>query len=94
MESQACVSDLQRARAQFTKKPHKRMNRERPEPLAVPQAINEVWSMDFMHDSLTRGGSFRPWNVIDDFNRDALGIEIDFSLSSERVIQALQQIIE
>ncbi len=75
-------------------KPRKRMNREKPEPLTVPQAINEVWSMDFMHDQLTCGRSFRLLNVIDDFNREALGIEIDFSLPSERVIRALEQIIE
>jgi putative transposase len=59
----------------------------------VPQAINEVWSMDFMHDQLEDGRSFRLFNVIDDFNREALGIEIDFSLPSERVIRALKQII-
>jgi putative transposase len=75
-------------------KPRKRMNREKPEPLTVPQAINEVWSMDFMHDQLTCGRSFRLLNVIDDFNREALGIEIDFSLPSERVIRALKQIME
>ncbi len=70
------------------------MSREKPEPLAVPQAINEVWSMDFMHDQLSCVRSFRLLNVIDDFNREALGIEINFSLPSERVIRALQQIIE
>ena len=75
-------------------KPRKRMNREKPEPLTVPQAINEVWSMDFMHDQLTCGRSFRLLNAIDDFNREALSIEIDFSLPSERVIRALEQIIE
>ena len=75
-------------------KPRKRMNREKPEPLAVPQAINEVWSMDFMHDQLSDGRSFRLLNVIDDFNREALGIEIDFSLPSERVIRTLKQITE
>jgi transposase InsO family protein len=32
-------------------------------------------------------------NVIDDFNREALGIEVDFSLPAERVIRALDQII-
>ena len=75
-------------------KPRKRLNREKPEPLAVPEAINEVWSMDFMHDQLSDGRSFRLFNVIDDYNREALGIEIDFSLPSERVIRALKQIIE
>jgi putative transposase len=75
-------------------KPRKRLNREKPEPLAVPEAINEVWSMDFMHDQLSDGRSFRLFNVIDDYNREALGIEVDFSLPSERVIRALKQIIE
>ncbi len=75
-------------------KPRKRLNREKPEPLAVPDTINEVWSMDFMHDQLSDGRSFRLFNVIDDCNREALGIEIDFSLPSERVIRVLKQIIE
>lgn len=75
-------------------KPRKRLNREKPEPLAVPNSINQVWSMDFMHDQLSDGRSFRILNVIDDYNREALGIEIDFSLPSERVIRALKQIIE
>lgn len=74
-------------------KPRKRLVREKPEPLAVPQQRNQVWSMDFMHDQLEDGRSFRLFNVIDDFNREALGIEVDFSLPSERVIRALRQII-
>jgi putative transposase len=74
-------------------KPRKRLVREKPERLSVPQGMNEVWSMDFMHDQLEDGRSFRLFNVIDDFNREALGIEIDFSLPSERVVRALKQII-
>ena len=75
-------------------KPRKRLVREKPEPLTVPTAINQVWSMDFMHDQLGDGRCIRLLNVIDDFNREALGIEIDFSLPAERVIRALEQIIE
>ena len=75
-------------------KPKKRMNRAKPEPLTVPESINAVWSMDFMHDQLTDGRTFRLFNVIDDFNREALGIEVDFSFPSERVIRSLDQIIE
>ncbi|HMV59334.1 MAG TPA: IS3 family transposase [Nitrospira sp.] len=75
-------------------KPRKRIVREKPEPLAVPEAINQCWSMDFMHDQLSDGRSYRLFNVIDDFNREALAIDIDLSLPSERVVRALDQIIE
>lgn len=75
-------------------KPRKRLVREKPEALAVPEDINQVWSMDFMHDQLEDSRSFRLFNVIDDFNREALGIEVDFSLPAERVIRTLSQIIE
>ncbi len=50
--------------------------------------------MDFIHDQLQYGRNFRLFNVIDDFNREGLTIDVDFSLPSERVIRALDQIIE
>ena len=74
-------------------KPKKRMVREKPATLSVPASINQVWSMDFMHDQLSNGRCIRLFNVIDDFNREALGIDVDFSLPSERVIRSLDQII-
>jgi len=74
-------------------KPRKRLVREKPEVLTVPLTINQVWSIDFMYDQLEDGRSIRLFNVIDDFNREALGIEVDFSLPSERVIRSLDQII-
>lgn len=75
-------------------KPRKRIVRETPQPLAVPETINQYWSMDFMHDQLADGRCFRLFNLIDDFNREGLAIEIDLSLPSVRVIRALQQVIE
>ena len=75
-------------------KPRKRLVREKPEALTVPLEINQVWSMDFMHDQLADGRTFRLFNVIDDFNREALGMEVDFSMSAERVIRELRQIIQ
>lgn len=75
-------------------KPRKRLVRERPEPLAVPEQPNRTWSMDFMVDQLSDGRSFRTLNVIDDFNREGLGIEVDFSLPAERVIWSLNRVIE
>jgi putative transposase len=73
-------------------KPRKRIVRQKPEPLIVPAAINQCWSMDFMHDQLSDGRSFRILNVIDDFNREALSMEIDLSLPAERVMRALDQV--
>jgi len=67
-------------------KPRHRLLRETPLPLAVPAQINETWSMDFMHDQMADGRSIRLFNVVDDYNREGLGIEVDLSLPSERVI--------
>jgi putative transposase len=75
-------------------KPRKRLKRDRPESLAVPDAPNDSWSMDFMADQLSDGRSIRTLNVIDDFNREGLGIEVDFSLPAERVVRSLNRIIE
>ena len=75
-------------------KPKRRLKRNKPEPLAVPRQMNETWSMDFMHDRLNDGRSFRTFNVIDDYNREGLGIEVDLSLPSARVIRSLEHIIE
>lgn len=75
-------------------KPKRRIQREKPEPLAVPMMPNDIWSMDFMHDQLSDGRTFRLFNVLDDFNREGLTIEADFSLPSLRVIRALDQVIE
>jgi putative transposase len=52
--------------------------------------------MDFMSDQLVSGKTFRTFNVnvIDDYNREGLGIEVDLSLPALRVIRALDQVIE
>jgi putative transposase len=64
------------------------------QPLMAPGTINQVWSMDFMCDSLVDGRRFRLLNVIDDYNRESLCTEVDTSLPSLRVIRVLQRIIE
>ena len=75
-------------------KPKRRIKRDYPGELDVPIAPNQVWSMDFMSDQLVHGKTFRTFNVMDDYNREGLGIEVDISLPSARVIRALEQIIE
>ena len=64
------------------------------EPLIVPAAVNQSWSMDFMCDSLVDGTRFRLLNIIDDYNRESLALEVDTSLPALRVIRTLQRLIE
>jgi putative transposase len=75
-------------------KPKRRIKRDKPDALSVPDEINQVWSIDFMSDSLSNGRALRTFNVLDDFNREGLCIDVDLSLPSERVIRSLEQIIE
>lgn len=60
--------------------------------LMVPSAPNQVWSIDFMVDRLTDGRKFRLLNIIDDFNRESLAVEVDTSLPSLRVIRVLERL--
>ena len=75
-------------------KPRRRIKRDKPDALSIPTAINHVWSMDFMSDSLSDGRSLRTFNVIDDYNRECLTIDVDLSMPSLRVIRALEQVME
>ena len=50
-------------------------------------------AMDFMSDSLFCGRRFRTFNVVDDYNREALAIEVDLSLPAPRVIRVLERIV-
>jgi len=70
-------------------KPKKRLPKREPMPLVQPEAANVYWSVDFMSDVLQSGRTFRNFNVIDDFNREALAIEVDTSLPSVRVVRVL-----
>jgi putative transposase len=63
-------------------------------PLEAVNRINASWSMDFMSDALLSGRKFRVLNLLDDFNREALAIEVDTSLRAERVIRVLEQIVK
>jgi putative transposase len=66
-------------------KPRRRLKRDKPDALAVPAASNVTWSMDFMADRLGDGRAFRLLNVLDDFNREGLGIEVDLVSINKRI---------
>ena len=61
-------------------------------PLYVPRLPDSVWSADFMSDALICGRRFRLFNVVDDFNRELLQVEIDTSITSERLIRVFERL--
>lgn len=64
------------------------------QPLLAPDRLNEIWALDFMADALYGGRPFRTLNVIDEGNREGLGIEIATSIPASRVIRVMEQLIE
>lgn len=73
---------------------HKRRLPQRfKEALCLPANVNHTWSMDFMHDSLMSSRKVRILNIIDDFNREALCVQAEYSHSGNSVVRTLEQII-
>jgi putative transposase len=76
-------------------KPRKKLvaavKRVREAPATRPA---QRWSMDFMHDSLSSGRSYRVLNVLDEFSRECLAAEVDLSLPAERVVRVLDRLVE
>jgi putative transposase len=72
----------------------RRLPKRLRQPLLSPNRVNEIWAMDFMADALYGGRAFRTFSVIDEGNREGLGIEVATSLPSLRVIRFLEQLIE
>ncbi len=74
------------------RKAKRRLPSRSPFPLVVPAMANDCWSMDFMSDALQHGHRFRTFNVLDDYNREILGIDINSSIPASRVTRYLDQI--
>ena len=60
--------------------------------LMQPKIPNQVWSLDFMADSLWDGRKYRILNILDDYNREVLAIDSDTSIPALRVIRILDQL--
>ena len=76
---------------QVRTKRRKKLTRPRI-PLALPSALNERWSVDFVSDQLANGRRFRVFNVVDDFSRECVLQIVDFSIGGERLARELDQL--
>lgn len=62
-------------------------------PLQLPSRADERYSMDFMRDTLADGRVFRTLNIVDDYTRECLAIEVDTSLPGARVARVLERLV-
>jgi putative transposase len=74
------------------KRKRKKSSKYRGERPVAPSRPNERWSMDFVHDSLAHGRKIRTLNIVDDFTRECLAIEVDHSIGGKRVIRVLEKL--
>ena len=63
-------------------------------PMALPEAANQRWSLDFVPDALSSGRWFRVLAVVDDFTRERLGLVVGTFLSGLRVGRELDRTVE
>jgi putative transposase len=81
-------------RLNLRKKPKKRLPNRSKQILLQPLNANYCWSIDFMSDALVSGQKLRIFNVIDDFNREGLGILVGTSMPSKKITDYLDCIAE
>lgn len=79
-------------RLQVKRRRRKRPSRHERVPVVRATRINELWSMDFMCDQLADGRKIRLLNIVDEYTRECLRIEVDTSLNGVRVVRALEEL--
>lgn len=75
------------------KRARKRLVRRCERP-ALPTRPNEEWSMDFTADQLADGRRFRTFNVVDDFTRECLAIQVERSIPGTVVARVLDRLVQ
>lgn len=76
------------------RKTRRRLPARVKQPLSIPEKPLKTWSLDFMSDVLTNKRKFRTLNIIDDFNRRAIAIEVAHSMPASKVTYLLERIIK
>ena len=61
--------------------------------MMLPVKADERWSMDFTSDQLFDGRRFRTLNIVEDFTRESLAIEVDVSPLGMRVARVLEELV-
>lgn len=84
----------QEERLQVKRRTRKHTAQWRGEKPQATQRLNQRWSLDFLSDQLADGRRFRLLNVVDDYSRECLAVEVDTSLSGQRVTRLLEQLSE
>lgn len=84
----------QEAGLQVRRRRRKQITRSARVPLTPPAGPRQRWSMDFMADTLADGRGFRTLNIVDDFTRECVAIEVDRSLPGARVVRVLERLAE
>jgi putative transposase len=77
---------------QVRRRRRKRLTRGDRVPLPTPTQRLERWSMDFTVDTLADGRGFRTRNIVDDFTRECVAIEVDGALPGLRVARVLDRL--
>ncbi len=77
-----------------TKGNKKRRSALRRKEHIYPNRCNEAWNIDFVSDRLNNGRRFRALTIIAGYSRECPHIEVDNSLSGQRVAQVLETLKE
>lgn len=76
-----------------TKRPRRRKMATHREARCQPKALNEAWSLDFVHDQLSNGQKIRALTIIDVYTRECLAIEVGYRLRGENVVEVLNRLV-
>jgi putative transposase len=73
-----------------SKRPRRHKSAQPRQPRSIAQAINEVWSMDFVSDALFDGRRLRTLTVLDNYTRECLSIHVDAGIRGEHVVEVME----